>query len=269
MTRRDKGWFDVIATMPWPVGFVLGIVLYVLVRHGIGWFLASSGNPFFAAFGKAGQNGSYAPFGWLLLGVCWTAALYSFLNRRKRVRLLQAQTSLDSLRTMNWREFEMLVGEAFRQQGYKIEETGLGGADGGVDLRLSKDDKTTLVQCKQWRNQRVDVKVIREMYGLLAHHHAHSVKIVSVGDFTDDAQRFAQGKPIDLIHGEALLELVRSVQVSKPARRTHLFNHVSAAGTAPICPGCGSTMIKRMNRRSRHVFWGCPNYPGCRGTRPA
>ena len=50
---------------------------------------------------------------------------------------------------MIWREFEMLVGEAFRLQGYQVVETGGGGADGGVDLVLRKDRETFLVQCKQ------------------------------------------------------------------------------------------------------------------------
>lgn len=269
MTRRKESWFELIATVPWPVGLVLGIIGYMGVRYGIGWYLASDSNPILASLGKAAQSGAYATFAWLLLGFCWVAAFFSFLGRNKRKQLLETQTSLDSLRAMNWREFEMLVGEAFGRQGYRIEETGLGGADGGVDLRLSKDGKTALVQCKQWRTQRVDVKVVREMYGLLAHYGAHAVKIVAVGDFTPEAQAFAQDKPIELIHGEALLELIRNVQVSKPARGMRLFNHVSAAGIAPLCPSCGARMAKRMNRRSRHVFWGCPNYPSCRGTRPA
>lgn len=165
----------------------------------------------------------------------------------------------------------MLVGEAFRRQDYRIEETGLGGADGGIDLRLSKNGKSTLVQCKQWRSQRVDVKVVREMYGLLAHHGGSAVKIVSVGDYTNDARRFAQGKPIELVTGDALLALVRDVQTAqapKPVPTVAPEPHPTRART-PECPKCGSAMLRRENRRTRESFWGCPNYPACRGTRPA
>ncbi len=35
---------------------------------------------------------------------------------------------------MTWQDFERLVGEAFRQRGYRVAETGRGGADGGVAL---------------------------------------------------------------------------------------------------------------------------------------
>ena len=53
---------------------------------------------------------------------------------------------------MSWREFEMLVGEAFRRRGCFVEETGLGGKDGGIDLVVSKGGRKELVQCKQRRS---------------------------------------------------------------------------------------------------------------------
>lgn len=132
-----------------------------------------------------------APLAWLLLGVCWFAAMVSYLRSRHRRALLDTRTSLDSLAAGGWRQFEQLVGEAFRRQSYTVEETGLGGADGGIDLVLRKDGRRTLVQCKQWKRQQVGVSTVREMAGLLAHHHADAVKIVCVGTYTSDAERFA------------------------------------------------------------------------------
>src|SRR6185312_2908357 len=269
MARRKQGGFELIASMPWPVGVVFGIIAFVGVRYGIGWYLSSSGNQFLVPLGKAVNGGATTILAWTLLGICWVAAFASFIARRQRGPLLETQTGLESLRAMNWRQFEMLVGEAFRRQGYRIEETGLGGADGGIDLRLSKNGKSTLVQCKQWRSQRVDVKIVREMYGLLTHHGADAVKIVAIGDFTPDARQFAQGKPLELIHGEALLALVRAVQSTTQVAADPTPKPTAVTMAAPDCPNCGATMIKRTNRRSHEAFWGCPKYPGCRGTRPA
>nr|WP_255682909.1 restriction endonuclease [Dyella sp. 2HG41-7] len=117
---------------------------------------------------------------------------------------------------MDWRQFETLVGEAFRRQGYKVKEVGFSGADGGIDLILQKDGATTLVQCKRWRTKWVDVRLVREMYGLLVHHRADALKIVAIGHYTDDAQRFVSGKPIELISGHALLAMVRESQSITP-----------------------------------------------------
>lgn len=36
----------------------------------------------------------------------------------------------------------------------------------------------------------------------------------------------------------------------------------------PECPDCGEPMTERTNRSTGESFWGCPDYPKCRGTRP-
>jgi restriction system protein len=122
------------------------------------------------------------------------------------------------------------------------------------------------VQCKQWNTQQVKVPVVREMWGLVSHHNADAVKIVCVGTFTADAEQFAKGKAIELINGEHLLELVRSVQSSPPIRSIEPAL-VPQSAAEPTCPRCGAAMFKRFNRQTSQIFWGCIKYPGCKGTR--
>lgn len=153
MAKRKQSGFEVMASMPWSVGIVLGLVAYIAIRHSIGWYFGSINNPYTSGLGKLAATGIYAPIGWVLLAGCWIAAPVSFIGRRSRRQLLDKQTGIDSLRQMSWRQFELLAGEAIRRQGYTVEETGLGGADGGIDLILRKHGQTTLVQCKQWQNR--------------------------------------------------------------------------------------------------------------------
>lgn len=42
--------------------------------------------------------------------------------------------------------------------------------------------------------------------------------------------------------------------------------HQHADRPAPTCPLCGEPMRSRTSVHGR--FWGCSQYPGCRGTRP-
>lgn len=298
MAKRKESGIETIASMPWPIGIALGVIAYLGIRYGTGWLLASSAHSTNAAASQQMLAGLYAPLAWLALGVSWLGALLSYIRQRQRKRLLDTQTGLDSIRAMSWRQFEVLVGEAFRRQGYSVQETGLGGADGGIDLVLRKAGAITLVQCKQWRNRQVNVNVVREMYGLLTHHGAAAVKIVAVGSYTNDARRFAQGKPIELIHGEALLAMVREGQadhrnatvlpttptasVAEPPSQpqaqasTNADNSrqgdvgaVQTSGASPTCPRCGNTMVERSNKRTNEGFWGCSNFPKCMGTRSA
>jgi restriction endonuclease Mrr len=92
---------------------------------------------------------------------------------------------------------EMLVGEAFRLKGYRIEELGGRGADGGIDLVLRKSGKKFLVQCKQWRSYKVGVGVIREHFGVMTAEKADGGFVVTSGRFTAEARVFAKGFHIE------------------------------------------------------------------------
>lgn len=267
MGRRKQSGLDLIAGMPWPFGLVLGLVAYVAIRHGVGWYFSAVGGPLTKGLGMQAAGGVFAPLAWMALALCWIAALVSYLKQRQRKALLDTQSGLDGLHNISWREFEMLVGEAYRRQGYRVEETGLGGSDGGTDLVLYRDGRKTLVQCKQWRSRQVTVSTVREMWGLLAHHQADAVKIVCANSFTRDAAEFACGKSIELVSGRALIELIDSGRPSTPTSpRTRIEPQLFAS---PHCPRCQATMVKRNNRSSGEIFWGCPSYPRCKGTRPS
>lgn len=252
MAKRKESGLDAIAAMPWPMGIATGIVTFIFVR----------------SVDATLTHGALAPLAWFPLIVCWIAAGVAFFRGHERKQLLETQTGLDSLTKMSWREFEMLVGEAYHRQGYTVEETGLGGADGGIDLILRKGGRTELVQCKQWRTRQVKVNVVREMAGLLAHHRADAVKIVCVGEFTRDAEAFARGKAIELINGDKLLQLVRDVQTAaRPAPEPSSPTKATAVDAEPACPTCGARMVRRIARNAQTPFWGCTSYPKCRGTR--
>ena len=283
MGRRRKSGLDEVASWPWQLGILAGILVFLLIRYGIGTWLSTVGGPL---LGPVGQQiaGITAPAAWIMMLACWLAAAVSWGNARKRRSLHDARSDLHSLAEISWREFEILVGESFRRQGYEVVETGLGGKDGGIDLIVSKGGARELVQCKQWKRRQVGVATIREMWGLVDHHGADAVHIVSVGDFTADAARFASGKPIHLVTGRELLTRIRAVQAGAgggsaselllaPAPASALTREqtpeaapADAVEAPPTCPSCAGAMLVRHNRRTRAPFWGCARYPLCKGT---
>lgn len=267
MARRGKkSGFEVLADLPWPAGVVAGAVGFIAIQQVVPWWLTKHKGPLAVGLGAQLSN-ILAPLAWLLLALCWMAALASCLGSRRRRLLLDTRDPLDSLASGSWAQFEQLVGEAFRRHGYTVEETGLGGADGGIDLILRKQGQKVIVQCKQWRSRQIGVSVVREMAGLLAHHRADAVKIVCIGTFTRDAEAFAAGKPIELIRGEALLGMIRAVQ--KPAANRvepQLEPATCPTPQAAACRRCGSALVARSNRRTGEQVQGCSQFPHCRGT---
>jgi len=68
----------------------------------------------------------------------------------------------------------------------------------------------------------------------------------------------------------ALIRVVRSAR-ARQAGKLVTNTNVRSAGVVRHCPICHSQMRKRKAHSGSHAgqeFWGCPNYPDCRGTRP-
>ncbi len=285
MPRRGKtspaeDLIDVVALMPWWVGVVLAVVIYLVLHSVASSPLPTVSSPTQVSSLMVNSVWRGLAYGgqYILPFICLLGALTSFLRRRKRQGLhddVRRSNAPDALERMSWREFEMLVGEGFRQRGYAVQESGGGGADGGVDLVLRKDGETFLVQCKQWKALKVSVSVVRELYGVMAARGAAGGFVVTSGRFTDEAEAFAQGRNIRLFNGAALLQLIRSgrmassqVPSAPPVEQKPV---APAALAAPACPICSKAMVRRVAKRGAtagSAFWGCTAYPACRGTRP-
>lgn len=275
MARKSKqGAFedliDISAMLPWWAGVLLALIAYFLLHHyatavivqpaSVAQLGANVGSQLVKVLATIGQY--LIPLG-LIVG-----AGISAYGRHKRSTLFanaSASESTSAINAMTWQEFEMLAGEAFRRGGYSVGETGGGGADGGIDLVLRKDGEKYLVQCKQWRAYKVGVPVIRELYGAMAAAGAAGGFVVTSGVFTQEAKDFAAGRNIDLIDGVELHEIIKQVQ---PAS-SHDEKILSLTGQT--CPKCGSLMVMRTAKQgmnSGKSFWGCQNYPQCRGIVP-
>jgi restriction system protein len=174
MARKNSVFDDLVgiaALLPWWLSLILSAVLYVIIHH-----FAIVNVPIITDPKQIGQmftgqiTKTLALFGQYIVPLAFVlGAFASVVGRRKRANLYQyvaKQPVKSALNEITWREFEMLVGEWFRKQGYTVTETG-GVADGGVDLILTKDGETYLVQCKQWKAYKVGVNIVRELLGVM------------------------------------------------------------------------------------------------------
>lgn len=210
---------------------------------------------------------------YLIPFACLIGAIASIVGRAKRKKLLvDVKSATQPARTidgLSWQQFEQLIGEAFRKQGYSITETGGQGADGGIDLILRKGGEKYLVQCKHWRSLKVGVPVIREFFGAMAVEGAAGGFVVTSGQFTGEAQAFSERRNIKLIDGAALKRWLGHVRGESPSPTAFTApSSASAPSAEPNCPVCRSTMIKRTAKRgpnAGNLFYGCVQYPRCRG----
>lgn len=265
------------------VGPLIAVAVFVAFRFVLPPIVAQGGETFEREFAPL-CRGLALPVT-AVLAVIW---ILGEIKKRSRRRLLDSRSDVASLRSLNWLEFEQLVGEAYRRRGYRVEETGGGGTDGGVDLILYGNGTKTLVQCKQWKTWKVGVKVVRELYGVVSAERAAAGIVVTCGQFTREAMDFAAGKPLELVNGPGLWSLVAAVKAGSPsAGQPIAAAAVNRAGPTPspapaqtsaqlksdppTCPLCGSSMVLRTARRGPNAgsqFYGCSKYPQCCGIRP-
>jgi restriction system protein len=258
MARRNNSIPDALASLPWQFNVALAICVFFSFKYVLPVIPVT--NPLLTGIAHLLQT--MAPV--LALIILMVAGVSAF-NAWRKARLLEGQKNIESIRSVSWRAFEDLVGEAYRRRGYHVAETGGDGADGGVDLILKKDGETLFVQCKNWKTFKVGVKVVRELYGVVVGRGATGGIVITSGRFTQDAREFARGKRLELIDGGRLLRMIDEVK-KPPSNST-----VGEPKEDNLCPRCGSKMVLRVARKGHHPgekFWGCTAFPKCREIKP-
>ena len=174
--------------------------------------------------------------GWLLIQ----------LEAKDRRQLLEWTSDL---RLLNANEFEWLVGEVYRREGWTVSETGRQDRpDGNVDLVVTRSSSRRFVQCKRWASKRVGVGEIRAFAGTLMREGLSGADgdFVTLSTFGEVAIDEAKKIGIQLVDGRDLYRRIEQVRRVEP------------------CPICQKPMLFG---RSEIGWWFRCVAPNCRGKR--
>jgi restriction system protein len=278
-TSLGEDFMLILSRLPWWACLVVAVAAFLILHSIASQPYATAVKPsemvaamYGSVFRGAAMVGQYViP---LLAGA---AAVISYAGgRRRRELLLHATEGGDTaaaIDAMSWQEFELLIAEAFRLQGFAVVEKGGSGADDGVDLEMTKDGERWLVQAKHWRSRRVPVEVVRELAGVMPFRRAVGGYVVTSGRFTRPAEDFARGRDIKLVNGSRLAGMLNQARASldATARGPSGKQQVSPPQSEAPCPDCAAPMVRRLAGRGPNAgreFWGCSRFPKCKGTRP-
>jgi restriction system protein len=119
----------------------------------------------------------------------------------------------DSLSRMDPLKFEALVADYYRGQGYRVVECGTGGTksrfDGGIDLKLYRDDEYIVVQCKRYTNSVVKHNDVHQLLGIMHTEGATRAIFINSGEYSRHALQKLQGIPnFQMIDGVQLREMM-------------------------------------------------------------
>lgn len=206
----------------------IGLILPLVLGWPANWFVAAN------AIGVS------------LAAVVVLGYFYVLIEAKDRRHLLEWTTDL---RLLTAAEFEYLVGELFRREGWEVAETGRqDGPDGGIDLVVTRGRERRIVQCKRWTSWQVGVEHIRTFAGALtaAGESPRNGLFVTFSDFTPAATE-AAGKI-----GMALMD------------RAGLFERIERVRRPEPCPTCHAPML--FDRSPRGWWFRCVA-AGCAGKR--
>lgn len=107
-------------------------------------------------------------------------------------------------------EFEKICQVLVEKMGFTAEITKASG-DGGIDIIAYNHQPLLsgkyIIQCKRYSGS-VGEPIIRDLYGVVTSERANKGILMTTGSFTKQAIAFAEGKPIELINGDMLHDLI-------------------------------------------------------------
>jgi restriction system protein len=119
-----------------------------------------------------------------------------------------------NLATLPWEEFEHLVRQLFEEEFRKGDaevQVTRASSDGGVDAVILDPDPLhggkIVIQAKRYANT-VGLSAVRDLYGTVINEGANRGILVSTADYGPDAYEFVKGKPLTLLSGANLLQLL-------------------------------------------------------------
>lgn len=107
-----------------------------------------------------------------------------------------------AMQRLNWRQFEYLVYELFRHQGYKAD-LGPGWADDGIDMTLLLMDPIgdilTAVQVKRYRSDRaINLQAVQALHGAAVAYGFQATTFVTTSRYLPSARRFANRENVGM-----------------------------------------------------------------------
>ncbi len=169
------------------------------------------------------------------------------------------------LKSIDWYQFEKLVGVVFEGRGHTVTRRDNHDPSDPVDLVAERHGRKCLIQCCHWQAWPVRPDTVRELVRARVAEGSVDATLVAIPGFTPAARELAGQTRIELVDVEMLIHWIREL------RFTNAWPAIQKALDArdKTCPRCESPMVERVSRQgpaAGRSYWGCSRFPECRFT---
>ena len=204
--RKDLNIIDFLAQIPWWVSVILSASFYVILKFGVPYFEAQS------TAVKEAQISLGPVFAPVVALALLAPVTFSFLKSNRRRKLQELKEEIQTIQDLPWQQFKDLVAEAYRRSGYIIMENNSFSSDPSVDLVMRKGANLYLVQCRYWQNRKLTIREVKNLISLMVAKQASGSFLLTTGIFTNEARHYAACRPITLVDGIELVDLLGKVK---------------------------------------------------------
>lgn len=123
--------------------------------------------------------------------------------------------TLEAARTMAWPAFATLLEEAFRRDGYTVQQ----GTTASVDFELERRGRKMLVCARRWKSARTGLDALRALQAAREVADAPDALYIGLGELTDNARPFAAEHRIAIWQAAELALALRGLPLRPTASR--------------------------------------------------
>jgi restriction system protein len=200
--KKNLDFIEFLAQVPWWISVSLATLFYVSLKFALPALQSQSS---LVSEVDMSLGPALAP----VVALAFLAPLgFSLLRsgRRKKLRALKGE--IEALQALPWPHFRGLVVEAYRKKGYTVMEGNIYEDDPAVDIVLRRGANLYLVQCRYWQNSTLRKREVKNLFALMHARQASGAFLLTTGIFTSEARHYAVERPITLVDGIEIVELL-------------------------------------------------------------
>lgn len=295
-----------MASLPWPVGIVVGVIAFVAIRYGIGWAALASGHAYLVPMSEGFRDGSLSPLAWSALGICWLASGVSLFKRKRspgpgnapparRAPTTEPRSGHDSGIESRGLSKWCPLDESASAEASQSSSSGQSAAVTAENIANLSWLQFERLIADSYRRKGFDAEltpegaddgvdiVLRERDNMLLvqckHWNSYRVGVSVARELFGVMHAKGARKAVLATSGRLTDEAERFCRDNAiywlDADRLPGFidpramppQAEIAADRGSRCPLCGDSMVARTARKTGRPFWGCSRYPACRGKR--
>ncbi len=203
--KKDLNLFEFLAQIPWWVSVSLSASFYLLLQYVIPYFENQSNlvNEVHVSLGPV-----FAP---VVALAFLSPVTFSLLKSTRNRKLHELRQEIRYIQGLECSQFQEYIAEAYEEAGYLVLKNDPHTSDPNIDLVMRKGANLYLLQTRFWRNRKLGLREVKKLYSLMHEKQASGIFLLTTGFFTRESRRYAIGRPINLINGIKLAEMLKPV----------------------------------------------------------